>query len=66
MIGLLCGSVTSGQRNPTSNEASGESEFLSALNASLESFVHKLSKMNKYNAFIYAMGEVFWPCYRLD
>ena len=47
MIGLLCGSVTSGQRNPTSNEASGESEFLSALNASLESFVHKLSKMNK-------------------
>ena len=47
-----------------SNEASEESEFLPALNVSLESFVHKtrkLSKMNKYNAFIesYSMGDMF-------
>ena len=45
-----------------------ESEFLSALNASLDVFFTKLSKMNKENAFIesYAMGEMFWPCYRRD
>ena len=50
------------------DDASEESEFLSALNASLEVLFRKLSKMNKQNAFIesYAMGEMFWPCYRRD
>ena len=46
LIGFLCGSVTFDQRNSimTSDDPSEESEFLSALNASLESFVHKALK----------------------
>ena len=44
LIGFLCGSVTSRELMNSimmSDDASEESEFLSALNASLESFVHK-------------------------
>ena len=51
LIGFLCGSVTFDQRTRelmnsimTSDDASEESEFLSALNASPESFVHKALK----------------------
>ena len=52
MIDYLCGSVISGKKKScepmnsimTSDEASEESEFLSALNASLQSFVHKTLK----------------------
>ena len=52
----------------TSDDVSGEGKFLSALNASSESFVHKALKDEQQNAFIesYAMGEMFWPCYRRD
>ena len=54
----------------TSDDASEENEFLSALNASSESFVPKALKDEqiKQNAFIesYAMGDMFWPCYRRD
>ena len=50
------------------DEVREESEFLSALNASLAHFVHKTLKTNKWNAFgeSYAIGEMFWPCYRRD
>ena len=49
-LGYLCGSVTSGPEKSRElmnsimacDEASEESEFLSALNASLAHFVHKL------------------------
>ena len=49
MIGYICGGVVTGKKKTrvlmnaimTSDEASEESEFLSALNASLQSFVHK-------------------------
>ena len=46
LIRFLCGSVTFDQRKSimTSDDASEESEFLSALNASLESFVDKALK----------------------
>ena len=52
MIGYLCGSVTSGPKKSRElinsimacDEASEESEFLSALNASLAHFVHKALK----------------------
>ena len=52
MIGYLCGSVTSGPKKSRGlinsimacDEASEESEFLSALNASLAHFVHKTLK----------------------
>ena len=51
MIGYLCGGVISGKKSRelmnfimTSDEASEGSEFLSALNASLKSFVHKTLK----------------------
>ena len=52
MIGYLCGSVTSGPKKSPElinaiaacDEASEESEFLSALNASLAHFVHKTLK----------------------
>ena len=52
MIGYLCGGMISVKKNSrelmnsimTSDEASEESEFLSALNASLQSFVHKTLK----------------------
>ena len=48
MIGYLCGSVTSGPKKSreliNSIKASEESEFLSALNASLAHFVHKALK----------------------
>ena len=51
MIGYLCGSVTSGPKKSklmnsimACDEASEESVFLSALNASLEHFVHKTLK----------------------
>ena len=52
MIGYLCGSVTSGPKKfrqlinsiMACDEASEESEFLSALNASLAHFVHKTLK----------------------
>ena len=52
MIGYLCGGMISVKKNSrelmnsimTSGEASEESEFLSALNASLQSFVHKTLK----------------------
>ena len=45
MIGYLCGGMISGKNSiMTSDEASEESEFLSALNASLQSFVHKTLK----------------------
>ena len=43
MIVYLCDSVTFSQV-PRADEASEESEFLSALNASLESFIHKTLK----------------------
>ena len=50
------------------SEANEESEFLSALMLLLRDSFTKLSKMNKQNAFIesYAMGKMFWPCYRPD
>ena len=50
------------------DEASEEGEFLSALMLLLRGLFTKLSKMNKYNAFIelYAMGDMFWPCYRQE
>ena len=48
----------------TSDEASEESEFLSALNASLQSFVHKTFKDEQIES--HAMGEMFWRCYRRD
>ena len=51
MIGYLCGSMITGKKtrklmNSTmrSDEASEESEFLPALNAFLQSFVHKTLK----------------------
>ena len=47
LIGFLCGSVTSRELMNSimmSDDASEESEFLSALNASLECFVHKALK----------------------
>ena len=47
LISFLCGSVTSRELMNSiimSDDASEESEFLSALNASLESFVHKALK----------------------
>ena len=51
MIGYLCGGVISGKKSRelmnfimTSDEAREGSEFLSALNASLQSFVHKTLK----------------------
>ena len=52
MIGYLCGSVTSGPKESCElmnsimacDKASEESEFLSALNASLAHFVHKTLK----------------------
>ena len=52
MIGYLCGGVISGKKKSrelmnsimSSDEASEGSEFLSALNASLQSFVHKTLK----------------------
>ena len=51
MIGYLCGSVTSGPKKSklmnlimVCHEASEESVFLSALNASLAHFVHKTLK----------------------
>ena len=45
LIGFLCGSVTSDQRNSaTSDDASEESVFFSVSNASPESFVHKAFK----------------------
>ena len=51
MIGYLCGSVTSGPKKSklmnsimACDEASEESVFLSALNASLAHFVHKTLK----------------------
>ena len=52
MIGYLRGGMISVKKNSrelmnsimTSDEASEESEFLSALNASLQSFVHKTLK----------------------
>ena len=52
MIGYLCDSVTSGPKKSRElinsimacDEASEESEFLSALNASLAHFVHKALK----------------------
>ena len=52
MIGYLCGGMISVKKKSrelmnsimTSDEASEESEFLSALNASLPSFVHKTLK----------------------
>ena len=52
MIGYLCGGKISGLKKSrelmnsimTSDEASEESEFLSALNASLQSFVHRTLK----------------------
>ena len=48
MIGYLCGGMISVKKNSrelmTSAEASEESEFLSALNASLQSFVHETLK----------------------
>ena len=52
MIGYLCGGMISGKKTSrklmnsimTSDEVSEESEFLSALNASLQSFVHKTLK----------------------
>ena len=55
MIGYLCGSVTSNPEKSRElmsaimafDEASEESEFLSALNASLAHFVHKPLKLNK-------------------
>ena len=58
MIGSLCGGVISGKKKTTktrelmnsimtSDEASEGSEFLSALNASLESFVHKTLKFEQ-------------------
>ena len=46
-----------------SDEASEESEFLSALNASL-GFVHETLKDDRIES--YDMGEMFWPCYRWD
>ena len=51
-----------------SDEVSEESGFLSALNACLESFVHKTLKDEQMNAFVesYAMGEMFWLCYVRD
>ena len=76
MIGYLCGGMISVKKNSrelmnsimTSDEASEESEFLSALNASLQSFVHKTLKDEKKNAFIesHSMGEMFCRCYRRD
>ena len=54
MIGYFCGGMISVKKVPradesimTSDEASEESEFLSALNASLQSLFTKLSKTNK-------------------
>ena len=52
----------------TSDDANKESKFLSALNASLESFVHKALKDEQIECILesYAMGEMFWRCYRRD
>ena len=50
----------------TSDDGSEVSEFLSALNASPESFVHKALKDEQLECKLYAMGEMFWPCYRRD
>ena len=51
MIGYFCGGMISGKKSRelinsimTSDEVGEESEFLSALNASLQSFVHKTLK----------------------
>ena len=59
--------MTSDQRKNsimTSDDASEVSEFLSALNASPEGFVHKGLKDEQIECKLYAMGEMFWPCYR--
>ena len=50
----------------TSDDASEVSEFLSALNASPKSFVHKGLKDEQIECKLYAMGEMFLPCYRRD
>ena len=56
MIGYLCGGMISGKKKKsrelmnsimTSHEVSEESEFLSALNASLQSFVHRTLKVEQ-------------------
>ena len=68
MIGYLCGGVISGKKSRelmnfimTSDEASEGSEFLSALNASLKSFVHKTLKDEQIECI-----HKFWRCYRRD
>ena len=75
MIGYLCGGVISGKKSRelmnsimTSEEASEESEFLSALNASLQTFVHKTLKDDQIECIhrIACNGEMFWRCYRRD
>ena len=52
----------------TYNEASEKSEVLSALNASLQSFVYKTLNDEQIKCIhrIAAMGEMFWRCFRLD
>ena len=73
MIGYLCGSVISGQRNAMScwclMRRAKRASFVSVKSASLDSFVYKTLKdkqNNINNAFIesYAMGDMFWPCDR--
>ena len=76
MIGYLCGSVISGKKKyrvlmisiMTYDEASEKSEVLSALNASLQSFVYKTLNDEQIKCIhrIAAMGEMFWRCFRLD
>ena len=70
MIGYLFGSVISGQRNPASwwrmMRRAKRASFCQLKMLLLRVLFTELSKMNKYNAFIesYAMGDMFWPCYR--
>ena len=76
MIGCLCESVTSGQKKSgeltnaiIADEASEGSEFLSALTASVERFIHKTLKDEQVECIrrIACKGrDVFWPCYRWD
>ena len=69
LIGFLCGSMTSRELMNSimiSDDPSEVSEFLSALNASPESFVHKALKDEQIECKLYAMGEIFWLCYPRD
>ena len=76
MIGYLCGGMISGKKKShelmnsimTSDEASEDREFLSALNASLQGFVHKTLKDEQveYIHRIACHGRDVWRCCRRD